>query len=191
MIRGYPKMSQMKHSILIGSDKGGVGKSLISQLVMLSFDRKRMPLRVIELDHQRKLSNDFPNRVDLSLDAGVSIAETLSNRFAAESFFNPVYEQWCADDSMTDLGANVTTKLFEWMEHCDIQGIAKEDNIHFRFVAVTNPDDQGLRSAVSSLDNARRALGPTAELFLILNDTVGTTGFAPYLHSDVWKQCMS
>lgn len=184
-------MKRYKTSTLIGSDKGGVGKSLIGQFMVNAHDRTANPLNVIEVDHQRKLTSVFGSRVDLSLAAGPSIAQVAKDRRAAERFLNPIYDLWNAGDSLTDLGANVTTPLFDWMESCDIQTLAAEDDIHFRFVAVTNPDDQGLRSAATALEQARRVLGSDALLFLALNDTLGTTGFVPYRQTDAWRRCLA
>lgn len=176
---------------LIGSDKGGVGKSLLTQIFVLAHDHAGTPLKLVEIDHQRKLTSLLGRRVDLALDGSAGIDLTLRDRRAVESFFNPCYAVWSAGPSVTDLGANVTTPLLAWMKHNDIAGVAAEDGIDFRFVAVASPDDQSLRSALSALEEARRVLGPDASLFLVLNDTGGVAGFAPYHGLDLWKRVVA
>jgi len=183
-------MSHLKTCTLIGSDKGGVGKSLIAQLFVLAHDKAGLDLSVIEVDHQRKLTSILKNRVDLALDATPSIAFSTRDRFAVEGFFNTVYEKWVEQDSLTDLGANVTTSIMEWARVNQIAGLAEEDNIHFRFVAVTTPDDQAIRSAIAAVEEARRGLGADAEIFVILNNNSSDSGFEPYEGTDDWRRLM-
>ena len=181
-----------KITTLIGSDKGGVGKSLVAQLIVHAYDRVGMPLSVIEIDHQRKLTSVLADRVDLSLDASPSLSVTHRDRRHAEEFFNPVYEKWCGGDSLTDLGANVTTPLMEWARINDIQGLVDDDRLHFRFVAMTAPDDQAIRSATKAVQEARRALGADAEIFIVLNDSgSGSAGFKPFEGTNDWRNLMA
>src|SRR3546814_7682169 len=44
-----------KTATLIGSDKGGIGKSMIAMIMALAHDRAGRPLKIIEIDHQAKL----------------------------------------------------------------------------------------------------------------------------------------
>lgn len=170
-----------KLSTIIGSDKGGVGKSMISLVMTLVFDNAGYPLRVVEIDNQRKLTSVLgPDRIDLSLAAAPDLQEVSRSRHAAESFFNPVYLEWAKGDSVTDLGANVTTSLMAWFRQSEIGELAAEDLIDFRFVACASPDEQAIKSAVSAIAEARSTLGPTAEYFVVLNDLAGSSGFAPY-----------
>ena len=173
---------------LIGSDKGGVGKSFITQLIVQAYDRVRRPLTVIEIDHQRKLTSVLGKRVYLSMNASPSVSAGRDDRHAAESFYNPAYEAWTRGESITDLGANVTTSLMEWARVHDIASLAQEEDVHFRFVAMATPDDQALRSAARSIEDARRSLGETADIFLILNVITDGAGFRPYHNTDEWHQ---
>lgn len=177
-----------KTATIIGSDKGGVGKSLISQIMILAYDQAGRPLSAIEIDHQRKLTSVFGERVNLSLDAGVNVSQIAENPHAGERFFDRAYELWAAGDSLTDLGANVTTSLFNWIQFCDVMTVAAQDDVHFRFIATASPDDQAIRSALSAIDLARSTLGSGAEIFLLLNNTAGRAGFAPYETTQIWQQ---
>lgn len=184
-------MSHRKFCTLIGSDKGGVGKSLVAQIMVIAHDQAGMPLKVVEIDHQRKLTSIFGDRVDLAMDATVDVSHADKANRLVETFFDRAYDLWAAGDSLTDLGANVTTSLLSWFEHCDVGTIADQDGVAFRFVALATPDDQALRSAIASLEKARTALGPNAQLFLILNNAVGAGGFDPYRSTDLWRQISS
>lgn len=178
-----------KIATIVGSDKGGVGKSLISSLLIEAYDQARRPLSVVEIDHQGKLRNTMGNRVDLALRASAELVDVTRDRNFAERFYNPVYDVWAQQDSLTDLGANVTTFLFDWMKQCDIQGLAAEDQIHFRFVAVTTPDDQALRSAFNAISTAVEALADSdAEQFLVLNEIAPGSGFAHYENHQVFRE---
>jgi hypothetical protein len=175
MVRGK------KVATLVGSDKGGVGKSMVSLVMALVFDKAGIPLTVVEIDNQRKLSTVLgAGRVNLSLAAGPELRETVRNRHAAESFYNDVYAAWSKGASVTDLGANVTTSLLAWYRQCDIAELAAEDNVSFRFVACASPDDQALRSALAAVKDASETLGPNAECYVVLNDLFGLKGFQPY-----------
>lgn len=181
-------MEITKVGTLIGSDKGGVGKSLLAQIMANAHDRAGVPLKVVEIDHQRKLTGVLGNRVDLSLGAYPGLADLERDRTAAGRFFDAAYDMWSSQDSLTDLGANVTTTLFDWMKHRDVASIARQDGLTFRFVAVATPDDQALRSAAEGLQRAKDTLGDNVSLVLVLNDTSGIAGFTPYHDTPEWRQ---
>lgn len=180
-------MISRKTCTLVGSDKGGVGKSLMSQILIAAYDQANCPLKVVEIDNQHTLSAVFKDRVDLSMEATPG---TGSDRRTMHMHYARPYEHWAASDSVTDLGANVSTPLLNWMIENEIPHIADEDGIHFRFLSVAIPDDQSLRSAAASIELARRALGADASLHLVLNDTVGLSGFSPYEASAAWMRLM-
>lgn len=180
----------LKTCTLIGSDKGGVGKSMIALILGLANDQASRPFRIIEIDHQMKLRSVMGDRVDLSLKASPELRDVTRNRHAAESFYNPVYEMWTQSDSVTDLGANVTTSLLEWIRECDIPSLAEEDNIAFRFVAITTPDDQAMKSAVSAIEEVAKTFGSDASMCLIMNDISGDSGFAPYKGTPHFERLM-
>ncbi len=183
----------LKSCTLIGSDKGGVGKSMLAHLVIQAHDVAAgdvpgaQRIKVIEVDHQKRLSSLLgEKRVDVSLPASPSIEQAMSSRWSHESFYNPVYSAWASGDSITDLGANASSSLFDWARHNDIATFARDDGIAFRFVAVATPDDLALRSARAALAGAREAFG--GELFLALNDpNGGEDGYAPYEGSEVYR----
>lgn len=181
-------MNNRKICTLVGSDKGGVGKSMISLVMALVFDGARRPLRVVEIDNQKKLSSVLGSeRVDLSISAAPDLGDISRNRHAAESFFNDVYMEWTKSDSVTDLGANVTTPIMSWFRHCDIGELAAEDSIDFRFVACASPDEQAIISAMSAIDLASETLSEAADYFVVLNDITGSLGFTPYQNEDAYK----
>lgn len=182
-------MNRSKTCTLVGSDKGGVGKSLVSQILVAAYDRVQRPLKVIEIDNQHTLSTVFGDRVDLSMDAVPNQSE--GRRRSIDDHYAQPYSLWSEADSVTDLGANVTTPLLNWMHQQEIVALANEDGIDFRFLTMATPDDQSLRSAASSIELARRALGVDADIHIVMNDTMGLEGFAPYHGSDTWNRLMS
>lgn len=178
-----------KISTIIGSDKGGVGKSMIAQIMALIYENAGIPLQVIEIDNQRKLSSVLgKERISVSLAATPDLEEITRRPHQAESFFNPAYIEWTKGSALTDLGANVTSSLLAWIRHCEIMELAVQDNIHINFVACASPDEQALRSALSAVLDARKTLGVTAEYFIALNDMTGYSGFDPYANSESYKE---
>jgi hypothetical protein len=170
-----------KTCTIIGANKGGVGKSMIAMIKALVFEKAQYPLQVVEIDHQKRLSTLVGNgAVHKSIPANVDFEAISRDRHAAEKFYNDVYSEWMKGDSLTDLGANVTTPLLSWIRMNMITTLAAEDQIEFRFVAVAMPDDESLRSAVSAIEEAQSVLGPMAEYYVVLNDNSGSYGFAPY-----------
>ncbi len=107
----------------------------------------------------------------ISINATQDIEEIAEDRFAAETHFNKVYDAWGLGDSLTDLGANMTTALLNWFKYCEIGELAAEDGINFRFVACASPDDQALQSAVEAVALARKTIGNSGEYFVVLNQT--------------------
>jgi len=187
------KQVKRKTCIIIGGDKGGVGKSTAVAIVpILIYDNAGMDLGVIEIDNQRKLTTVLgAERVNLSLAATADLGEVSRNRYAAESFYNPVYLEWTKRNSITDLGANVTTSLLSWFRQCDIGELAAEDGIDFRFVACASPDEQALKSAVSAVRDATATFGPAAEFYVVLNDLSGSRGFEPYETNPAYRELLS
>lgn len=179
-----------KTCTIVGSNKGGVGKSMISLMQTMIYDNAGYPLNLVEIDNERKLSALLGKRVNLPLNAFVRISDTSRDRHAAESYYNQVYGMMTEIDSLIDFGANVTTTFFEWFEQCEMGHFAAEDNISFRFVACASPDEQAIASALSAVAAAEKALGPTAEYFVVLNDIYGQSGFAPYSENEQYLRLL-
>ncbi len=176
-----------KKCTIVGSNKGGVGKSTISLMQTMIYDNAGFPLKLVEIDNERKLSALLGDRVDLPLDAFIKISDASRDRHASESYYNKVYGMMTETDSLIDFGANVTNTFFDWFTQCEMGYFAAEDNISFRFVACASPDEQAITAAISAVEKAEAALGPTAEYFVVLNDIYGQSGFAPYYENPKYK----
>lgn len=177
---------QMKVCTIIGSDKGGVGKSEIASLLYSAMKRTSEKPLLVEIDHQAKLKHSaLADDVTLSIKASANLSSISRDRYAAKCHFDDVYQVWSTDNSITDLGANVTTSLFDWIADGDIATLAGQDGIRFRFVAVASPDAQSIRSACEALVLAANRL-PNAELYMVKNDIVGEAGFTPFHRTKLW-----
>lgn len=176
----------MKECTIVGSDKGGVGKSEVASLLYSAMKRTRGKPFLVEIDHQAKLKHSaLADDVTLSIKASANLAEISRDRYAAKGHFDDVYQVWSAGDSITDLGANVTTSLLDWFKDGDIANLAAQDDISFRFVAVTSPDAQAIRSACEALVLASNRF-PKASLYLVKNDLSGAAGFSPFESTKLW-----
>lgn len=182
-----------KTCTLIGSNKGGIGKSFVSTTYIAAHDAaarkaagtdgERQQLVVIEIDNEAKLYATMKERVNFSLRAAPDLAAVSRDRRAVERYFNPVWQWWNVGDSLTDLGANVTSPLFDWMRQTAVPEMALEKNIHFRFLAIAIPDAQSLKSARQAIELAVDTLGTNVTPVLIFNDLWGldcASGFTPY-----------
>ena len=182
-----------KTCTLIGSNKGGIGKSFVSTTYIAAHDAaarkaaesgvERQPLVVIEIDNEAKLYATMKERVNFSLRAAPDLAAVSRDRRAVERYFNPVFQWWNVGNSLTDLGANVTSPLFDWMRQTAVAEMAVERNIHFRFLAIAIPDAQSLKSARQAIELAVDTLGDNVTPVLIFNDLWGldcASGFTPY-----------
>jgi hypothetical protein len=183
--------AERKTCTIVGSNKGGVGKSMLALVQTMVYDNAGYPLKLVEIDNERKLSALLGKRVDLSLDAFVNISDATRDRHAHESYYNRVYGEMTRSDSLIDFGANVTTTFFDWFSQCEMGHFAAEDNIAFRFVACASPDEQAIAAAISAVAKAEATLGPTAEYFVVLNDIYGQSGFAPYFENPQYKALMA
>lgn len=179
-----------KTCTIVGSNKGGVGKSMVSMMQAMIYDKAPYPLKIVEIDNERKLSALLGDRVDLPLNAFVRISDTVRDRHAAEGYYNQVYGMMTEADSLIDFGANVTTPFFEWFTQCEMGYFAAEDNISFRFVACASPDEQAISAALTAVAAAEKALGPTAQYFIVLNDIYGQSGFAPYSDNEQYRRVL-
>lgn len=177
----------MKVSTVVCSDKGGVGKSEIAALLVAGRDRLGGRPAVIEIDHQMKLKSVLGDRVNLSIRAGADLSATSRDRHAAQAHYDGIYDLWSAGETITDLGANVTTPFFEWVRNGDIASLTAEDGIRMRFAVVTSPDAQALRAAYTALEQAITCF-PNSELFLVENDLAGVSGFKPYKNTVPMRQ---
>lgn len=185
-------MPSSKTSTIIGSNKGGVGKTMVSLLLSLIYRKAGYPLKLVEIDNEQKLSAMLGGDGNiLSIPATQDVERIANDRFAAESHFNPVFEAWMECDSLADLGANMTEALFSWFRYCHIDELAIDENINFRFVACASPDAQALRSALDSLKTARETIGKDAALFVVLNDISGGAGFTPYETHSAYVELMT
>lgn len=174
-------MRESKTCTIIGSNKGGVGKTMTALLLCLIYREAGYPLKIVEIDNEQKLSAMLGGEQEILPIPATQDMESMANdRFAAETHFNPVFEAWCEGDSLTDLGANMTEALLSWFRYCMIGELAIDENINFRFVACAAPDGQALRSAHEGLKAARESIGKNTELFLVMNDLSGGAGFKPY-----------
>ncbi len=177
----------MKVCTIISSDKGGVGKTEIAALLIAARDRLGGRPAAIEIDHQMKLKSVLGGRVDLSLRACAELTKVYSHQTSVGRHYDPVFDLWSSGESITDLGANVTTPFFEWARDCGIASLCRQDGIRHRFVSVASPDSQALRAAYSALREASAVFDPV-ELYFIENDTVGGSGFQPYVGTTAYRQ---
>ncbi|MGH0003729.1 hypothetical protein ACQU0X_26940 [Pseudovibrio ascidiaceicola] len=175
----------------IGGDRGGIGKSTVTQVIYLAHEFSGVPCDLTEIDNQKTLTNIMgPERVSTSLPATPNVTEASQNRYHLSSLYNEAYARWAGGDSVTDLGANVTTMLFDWMNYGGVAELAKEDNIRFQFVACASPDYQAIISAHDAIVQAKKTLGDLVKLFVVFNDITGENGFKPYQFDPVYMSIL-
>lgn len=179
-----------KTMTVVGSDKGGVGKTEVSIQIALAHQSEGMNLSLGEIDVAQRLSATLgSDAVEVSLKTSADIGEQLRDRNAVIKMLNPIYGLASHERSLVDLGAGVPTHFFDWIQWSDIVTMAEEDGVHFRFVGVSNPESGAMVAAYNYLSKAYALFGKSAEYFLVLNDLQGSArGFGYFQGTTIWQQ---
>lgn len=180
----------MKTMTVVGSDKGGVGKTEISIQIALAHQQEGMGIALGEVDVAQRLSATLgAGAVEVSLKTSADIAEQLRDRNTVIKMLNPIYGLAGHERSLVDLGAGVPSHFFDWIAWSDIVTMAEEDGVRFRFVGVSNPESGAMVAAYNYLGKAYALFGKSADYYLVLNDLQGSArGFAYFQGTPIWQQ---
>jgi hypothetical protein len=163
--------------IIVGGDKGGVGKNLISEGCFLAAVQRGLKPRMFEIETERRMAQKFPDSVFVPTGA-----PTPQELYAhPDSIFEPL-DRGAAQMAQEELaivcaGASVTQAFLKWSAG-DVGRafFAQGEGLHF--VCVLTMQDQALRSGLGNLAAFADAY-PQAKRTAVLNPVV-----APFVEGD-------
>ena len=158
---------------LVGGEKGGVGKSVVSRLLAQYFIDRELPFVAVDADrsHGALLRHyaDYSRPADLS---DFSSADQIMDRaLGAERRV------------LVDLPAQSAARLKAWMDAADVVGFAKEMDVS---LVMWHVSDGGYDS-VMELERVLGQLGPAVR-YVIVRNFGRSLDFKQLDESDAWMQ---
>ena len=156
-------------SIIVGNDKGGVGKDLVAEGVYLAARKAGHAPALIELEIEKRLAQLYPEAIHIA--SGTSSAEELYRN--PDRAFAPLDEAMSqardVDLAITCLGANLTQALQVWSETSGPTFFG--DGAEMTFVIVLTMSRGALPAGLSNLYELGR-LYPACRRVAVLNETI-------------------
>lgn len=173
----------MKQVFIIGSDKGGVGKTEIA--LQLIFRLRELGFRptVAEVDSVQRLSMILRDQVDVSIKVRPEMLAELEEGGDSSEIFGPLLSILDNEDgeghdsAVIDLGATISGQVLSWLEAQEVIEAITAEGFRPVFVGVSAPEAASLSGALRYLSAAQRVAEDQADYGLVFNDTLGS-GFA-------------
>lgn len=156
--------------ILVGGDKGGLGKDLASEGVYLAAASAGLNPRLYEIEIEPRMARKFPDSIHIGI--GTPSAEELYRR--PDILFQPLdqaAEGWLKDElAIVCCGANVTSAFLRWSEgNVGRAFLGKGETL--TFACLITMQDQALISGYSNLMRFGTAF-PMARRFAVCNGVI-------------------
>ena len=179
--------------IVIGSDKGGVGKSFVSTIVTDLLEIRGETADIAQIDDQGWLPGLYPGRVTTVLPA--SMEDLRRDPASIVTAFDPLYvaiEHMIAQRStlVVDVGGPQQTVLEEYTALVDLDADLAEANVATTWLVPTTAEQESMRGAIRTAQAVGRIL-PSARRAIVLNRRDGGFRFYPGSPADqIWKEGM-
>ncbi|HDZ73816.1 MAG TPA: hypothetical protein ENH55_13860 [Aurantimonas coralicida] len=155
---------------LFGSDKGGIGKDLLTEAYLLASQWHNQNCRLIELETLPRLSRIYPDATHVSITPPT--AEAVYQN--ADIIFEPLdraAEIWRSENnSVTSLGANVTSSLITWARADGARLLDEGEGMTIAIVLTMNA--AAMSAGLGNLYDVGEIL-PKARRVAVLNDLHG------------------
>lgn len=161
--------------VIVAGEKGGIGKSLASLALADIFQLHELPLHVLQIDSQARLSRALGQEITtIRVDAKLARRDPA----AAARAYTPIYEaiekiSSSSASVLVDVGANEGAGLAQWLGLVDLAGDLEEWNVPVLTVIPFVAESEAIRQAGHT---ARLLLDrlPLARLVLVENERDGT-----------------
>jgi hypothetical protein len=156
--------------ILVGGDKGGLGKDLTSEGVYLTAVSAGLNPRLYEIEIEPRMARKFPGSIHIGI--GTPSAEELYKQ--PDILFQPLdqaAEAWSRDElAIVCCGANVTSAFLRWSEgKVGSAFLGKGETL--TFACLLTMQDQSLISGYNNLMRFAAAF-PSARRFAVCNSVI-------------------
>ena len=157
------------HVLLVGNDKGGVGKDLVAEGLYIAALQSTKPAKLYEIETASRLARTYPEA--RFIDAGVKSAEEIYRN--PDLVFAPLDEAaaaWRSDEfSIVSLGANMTSAFAAWSDTNGVGYFGEGESLTALIVLTMN--SSALSSGLTNLYDLGR-LYPACRRVAILNESV-------------------
>lgn len=183
--------SSVTQLTFVGSNKGGVGKSLLAALSVDLLEIGGHKARIVQIDEQDRLPALYPGRVQtVSL---ATLEDARSDPAAVVASFDGLYaeiEKTMADTTpmVADIGGPYQIATEEYFGMVDLDEDFVESGITVRWLIPTTAEPEAMRAAVRTAKQVGCVL-PSAIRAIVLNGRDGPFRFYPGSPADVlWRE---
>jgi hypothetical protein len=183
-------MASVSHLTFVGTEKGGVGKSLIAAINVDLMEVYGHQARIVQVDDQNRLPKLYPGRVTSVMPA--SMDDVRRDPAAIVETFDPVYaafEKTAADSVPTvlDFGGPQQAAGEEYFALIDLDEDLVSAGLTCTWLIPTTAEPEAMRSTVKTAGNIGRIL-PSVNRVIVLNHRDGPFRFYPGSPADViWR----
>lgn len=155
---------------LVANDKGGVGKSLIAQFLVIAARGAGLDPRIVEYDRQPKQRRWFPGETE-TFALTPEMAAILATPERLAGFWDPLLD-WLRDDRplVVDFGAQAWSFFGQWASLSGLSGFCRGRGVWV--VVPVTADIEAVESALGILESLP-ALLPEARVLLLTLDKDG------------------
>lgn len=184
-------MTSVSHLTFVGSEKGGVGKSLIAAINVDLMEVYGHQARIVQVDEQNRLPGLYPDRVTSVMPA--TMDDLRRDPAAIVETFDPLYaafENTAADGVPTvfDFGGPQQAAAEEYFALIDLNEDLVAAGLACTWLVPTTAEPEAMRSAVKTAANIGRIL-PSVNRVIVLNHRDGPFRFYPGSPADtIWRK---
>ncbi|MGG5807721.1 hypothetical protein [Falsiroseomonas sp. CW058] len=159
------------HALLVGADKGGVGKTTLAEIISIVLEDMGVEHSVAEVEADERLGRRLGDRVQHHRLHGADAKALARDPDALNVFWDSVYGQVMESTTLGDFGANALALFLRWASSRSVRAaLADGSGLHFALVATSDSD-----SLTGTLASARAIAAnlPKAQTWLIFNEVAG------------------
>lgn len=160
---------------IVAGEKGGVGKSLTSLAFADIFQLNELPLEVLQIDNQARLSRALGREVTtIRVDPRLARRDPAAASRAYTPIYNAVEKIGPSRTSvLVDVGANEGGGLAQWLGLVDLAGDLEEWHVPVLIIVPFVAESEAIQQAGHTARLLLERL-PTANLLLVENQRDGT-----------------